>query len=95
MDGECLVLLVGSDLEVKLLACVKDRGFGQRRVSDFIEGIGRAFTGHGWFQGLSAAEDKGGRSSLMMVAVREEHCRVVKISRKLIEIPQNIYTRFI
>jgi len=65
MDGECLVLLVRSDLEVKLLACVKDRGFGQRRVSDFIEGIRRAFTGHGWFQGLSAAGDEGGHSSLM------------------------------
>jgi hypothetical protein len=39
-DRESLVLLVRGDTDEKLLACVEDRGIGQRRVSDFIEGIG-------------------------------------------------------
>ena len=38
-DGENLVLLVRSHTDEKLLAGVEDRGIGQGRVPDFIEGI--------------------------------------------------------
>jgi hypothetical protein len=39
-DAEELVLLVGTDTDVKLLLGVKDGGIGQGRVTDFVEGIG-------------------------------------------------------
>jgi len=39
-DRENLVLLVGCNTDEELLACVEDGGIGQRRVSDFVEGIG-------------------------------------------------------
>lgn len=39
-QAERLVLLVRDNTDVKILARVKDRRVGQRRVTDFVEGIG-------------------------------------------------------
>ena len=40
-DGEDFVLLVGDDLNDKILARVKDGWVGEGRITDFVEGIGR------------------------------------------------------
>lgn len=39
-DGENLVLLVGSDADVEILARLEDGGVGEGRIADFVEGIG-------------------------------------------------------
>ena len=39
-DSEDLVLLVGDDFDNEVLARVKDRGVGEGRVADLVEGIG-------------------------------------------------------
>ena len=39
-SGEDLVLLVGCDTDVEVLAGVEDRGLGKRRIANFIESIG-------------------------------------------------------
>ena len=40
-DGEDLVLLVGRDADVKILARVKDGGVREGRIADLVKGIGR------------------------------------------------------
>lgn len=39
-DSENLVLLVGDDTDVEVLASVEDRRVGEGRVADLVEGIG-------------------------------------------------------
>ena len=40
MNGKDLVLLVGCDADVEVLARVEDRGLGEGRIANFVESIG-------------------------------------------------------
>ncbi len=40
-DGENLVLLVGDDADIEVLAGVKDRGVGEGCIADLVERVGR------------------------------------------------------